>query len=191
MTEPSAIIAEVCDLLASNQDAAAGRLLQDVYPFEAIESNRRQYSIQQMTDLFVRDGFIDRYRGSRLVFPPTLRLISEKLPQHFPYHPNWKMSVTHRAFWELSPTVDHIRPVALGGNDDPSNWATCSMLTNSIKANWTLEELGWQLLPAGDIRQWDGLLSWFVAQMDKEPQYVKESAYFRNWLTVAQKHVVS
>jgi len=144
-----------------------------------------------MTDLFVRDGFIDRYRGSRLVFPPTLRLISEKLPQHFPYHPNWKMSVTHRAFWELSPTVDHIRPVALGGNDDPSNWATCSMLTNSIKANWTLEELGWQLLPAGDIRQWDGLLSWFVAQMDKEPQYVKESAYFRNWLTVAQKHVVS
>lgn len=61
-----------------------------------------------MTELFVRDGFIDRYRGTRLVYPPTLRLISEELPEQFPYHRNWKMSETHHAFWELTPTVDHI-----------------------------------------------------------------------------------
>jgi len=143
-----------------------------------------------MTELFVRDGFIDRYRGTRLVFPPTLRLISDALPQYFPYHRNWKMSATHVAYWELTPTVDHILPVALGGADDEANWACCSMLTNGIKANWTLEQLGWELLPAGEFAQWDGLLGWFVRQMEERPEYVEKSAYYRCWYTAARPHAV-
>ena len=68
------------------------------------------------------------------------------------------MSETHMIYWELFPTVDHVVPIARGGGDDESNWVTTSMLHNSAKSNWKLEELGWQLLPAGDIEQWDGLL---------------------------------
>ncbi|MFF0818704.1 HNH endonuclease [Rhodococcus sp. NPDC003318] len=52
------------------------------------------------------------------------------------------MSQTHFAYWELFPTIDHIVPVTRGGADDESNWVTTSMLRNSAKAHWTLDELG-------------------------------------------------
>jgi hypothetical protein len=190
MKEPSAVIAEVCDALASHDDGAAANLVEKYYPFEAVESAKRQYSAQQMTDLFVRDGFIDRYRGTRLIFPPTLRLISDRLPEQFLYHRNWKMSETHSAFWELTPTVDHIQPIALGGCDEISNWASCSMLTNSIKANWLLEKLGWELLPAGDLDEWDGLLFWFVRRMEEMPKRIEQSAYYKRWYAAARTHTI-
>jgi len=63
-----------------------------------------------MTRIFARDGFIDRYRGSRLIFPPVLRLLSLYLPKEFPYHKNGKMTEGHMAYWELFPTVDHVVP---------------------------------------------------------------------------------
>ena len=56
------------------------------------------------------------------------------------------MSEGHMAYWELFPTIDHILPVARGGLDSEENLVCCSMLTNSIKSNWTLEQLQWQLL---------------------------------------------
>ena len=102
-----------------------------------------------MVATFVRDGFIDRYSGKRLVFPASLYLISVLLPDEFPYPPYGKMSDCHVAFWELWPTIDHIVPIARGGRDDPSNWASTSMLLNSIKSNWTLEDLGWDLMDGG------------------------------------------
>ncbi|MCI5620657.1 MAG: hypothetical protein MR355_03720 [Lachnospiraceae bacterium] len=37
-----------------------------------------------------------------------------------------------------------------------------SMLHNSIKNNWTLEQLNWKLHEAGDYKEWDGLTSLFV-----------------------------
>jgi len=43
-----------------------------------------------MTRIFARDGFIDRYRGSRLIFPAALRLLSHYLPAEFPFHKNGK-----------------------------------------------------------------------------------------------------
>ncbi len=36
------------------------------------------------------------------------------------------------------------------------------MLRNSIKSNWTLEELGWTLVEGGHIDGWDGLMGWFL-----------------------------
>ena len=184
------VISHVCEALTSGDRERAARFVDDNYPFEAIEPVPRRYTERQMADLFVRDGFIDRYRGTRLVFPPTLRLISDALPLQFPYHRNWKMSATHAAFWELTPTVDHVQPVAIGGVDDETNWASCSMLTNAIKANWSLEQLGWELLPAGDFNQWDGLLGWFVRQVEELPERVGKSAYYKRWYAAAQPHAV-
>ena len=96
-----------------------------------------------MTRVFARDGFVDRYSGDKLVFPGTLlRLLSALMPDEFPAHPNWKMSASHVMYWELCPTIDHLVPVARGGADNESNYVTISMLRNSAKAHWTLEELG-------------------------------------------------
>ena len=36
------------------------------------------------------------------------------------------------------------------------------MLHNSIKKNWTLQQLNWQLCSAGDINEYDGLTELFV-----------------------------
>ena len=79
-----------------------------------------------------------------------------------PYHPNWKQSETHPAFWELYPTIDHVIPVARGGADDESNVVTTSMLRNSAKANWLIEELRWPVDRAPVVPGWDGLLGWFL-----------------------------
>lgn len=90
------------------------------------------------------------------------------------------MSETHTAYWELFPTIDHVVPVARGGVDDHTNWVTTSMLRNAAKANWTLEELGWQLVPPGDSKQWDGLISWFVECLEYEQSHLADK-YVRSW----------
>lgn len=139
-----------------------------------------------MARVLYRDGFIDRYRGTRLVFPPVLRLLSLYLPDAFPYHPNWKMTATHIGWWELCPTIDHVQPIARGGADTADNWVTCSMLTNSIKANWTLEDLQWRLRPPGDPRDWDGMLGWLVQRLADDPVSA-DYPYIKRWRSVARE----
>ena len=109
----------------------------------------------------MRDGFIDRYSGDRLIFLPVFRILSAVLPSDFPYHPNWKTDVTHPAYWEIAATVDHLVPVTRGGTDDESNLIATSMAHNFAKMNWTLEELGWHLRRPGDLQKSDGLIHWF------------------------------
>jgi hypothetical protein len=140
-----------CDLLVQNKIEEAALEIKSHYPFTPFKKSSRSYTPFQITSIFVRDGFIDRYKGNLLVFPPSLRLISYYLPSEFPFHPNGKMDEGHIAYWELFPTIDHVIPVARGGKDEETNWVCCSMLTNGIKSNWTLEELGWELLPSNAI----------------------------------------
>ncbi len=112
--------------------------------------------------VFVRDRFIDRYSGSRLVFPGALLAIGKFLPAHFPMHPTWKAGESHNVFWELWPCVDHMRPVTRGGAHDESNFVTTSTNNNVAKGNALLSELGWNLLPEpGPEETWDGLVSWY------------------------------
>jgi len=148
----SSIILQACDLITSNSIDEAASAIRIGYPFSPSEKSGRSYTPRVMTKIFTRDGFIDRYRGTRLVFPPTLRVLSHYLPLDFPYHKNGKMTEGHLAYWELFPTIDHVKPVARGGADSEDNWVCCSMLTNSIKSNWTLEQLQWELLPPGDVK---------------------------------------
>jgi 5-methylcytosine-specific restriction endonuclease McrA len=169
----SSILSSVCAALESGDRAAAAQHLRQDYPFEPVAAVERKYGELEATRVFLRDGFIDRYAGTRLVFPGALRVLSVELPVEFPFQSNWKMSETHEAFWELSPTVDHIVPVSRGGRDDETNWVTTSMRRNSAKSNWTLEELGWVLSPPGSLSDWDGLTSWFVRYVAANPALLK------------------
>ena len=177
-------ITAVCDSLLVGDIEAAAAVARSGYPFAPPQSTGRAYSESECTEIFIRDGFIDRYSGTQLVFPGTLRLLSRLLPLEFPYHTNWKMTETHMAYWELFPTVDHIVAVARGGADDETNWVTTSMLRNSAKSNWTLEELGWQLVAPGDCRQWDGLMGWFIDFLEQNPSHLADK-YFRRWQRAA------
>jgi hypothetical protein len=177
-------IKSVCGSLLAGDTQSAAACARSAYPFVPPQSTGRAYTEAQCTSIFIRDGFIDRYSGAQLVFPGTIRLLSRILPSEFPFHPNWKMTETHMIYWELFPTVDHVIPVARGGANDERNWVTTSMLRNSAKSNWTLDELGWQLVPPGDFAQWDGLLGWFIDFVKHDPPHLADK-YIRRWQRAA------
>ena len=173
------VIERICKRLAAGDEGGARAIARDEYPFLSVENAGRKYNEHQMMAIFTRDGFVDRYSGRRLVLPGALRLLSKVMPEEFPFHANWKMSESHVMWWELCPTVDHVEPVARGGRDDESNWVTTSMLRNSAKANWTLDELGWALLPDEQLNKWDGLTEWFLAFLAKDSRW--RDPYIRRW----------
>jgi hypothetical protein len=174
------VLSEVCSSLASGKFNDASHILREQYPFAKVGNAGRKWTSLQALRVFVRDGFIDRYSGCPLVFPGTLRIISSHLPMDFPFHPNWKTDECHFAYWELVPTIDHVVPVSRGGADNETNWVTTSMVKNAAKANFTLEEIGWQLYPEGTGDSWDGLTSWFSEQVTGDPNLL-ENAYIQNW----------
>jgi hypothetical protein len=118
MVEKSIAIAEACAALKRGVRDQAISVLKRDYPFAPNPVTKRQYRPIDSTRVFVRDGFIDRYTGEHLVFPPVLRAISAALPVDFPYDPNWKTDLTHPAYWEVGATLDHLTPVSRGGADD-------------------------------------------------------------------------
>lgn len=90
----SRIIADVCHVVEQNR-AEARRLVRENYPWAKLVPSKRTYTQIECARVFIRDGFIDRYSGQRLVFPGTPKLLSLLLPVEFPFHPNWKMDPTH------------------------------------------------------------------------------------------------
>ena len=178
-------MASICEKLLAGDTAQASNLSRTEYPFVHPKDVKRTYNRTKATSIFLRDGFIDRYSGTRLVFPGALVLVSRLLPDEFPYHPNWKTTETHMAYWELFPELDHMVPIARDGTDDESNLMTTSVLRNCAKANWTLEELGWNLQPAGNLRNWDGLLSWFMRYLEINPSPLKDK-YLKSWHDAAK-----
>ena len=180
------VIARVCAALGDGAIAEARHIARAEYPFDPSIHAGRKYTEYQSLQIFWRDGFVDQYSGNLLVFPGTLRLLSWLLPEEFPAHPNWKMAESHFVYWELFPTIDHVAPVARGGADSPDNWVCTSMLRNSAKGHWTLEELGWRRHEPGDPDKWDGLTRWFVEATTREPAWLA-SAYLRRWRRAADR----
>ncbi len=182
--DKSDAIKQACSFISQGKIDEAGRVIDKEYPFVPLIKNKRSYTPREMTMVFVRDGFVDRYRGTKLIYPPALRLLSNYLPEKFPYHKNGKMSEGHIGYWELFPTIDHLIPVARGGKDNHSNWVCCSMLTNSIKSNWTLEQLQWEVLPEGNLQEWDGMIHWFIQQVHRDKKQ-QEHSYIKTWFNAA------
>ncbi len=184
MLNHTSVIESVCEQLLNCNRENASNLLNKEYQFQPPKPHLRAYSDLKKLQIFKRDGFIDRYSGEKLIFPPVLRIISRDLSSDFPYQQNWKMTETHQAYWELTPTLDHVIPISRGGEDNDGNIVTTSMLRNSAKLNWTLEELGWKCFEPGDYSKWDGLLSWFKKYMDKN-QVLLTDSYFGHWYKIA------
>lgn len=136
----------------------------------------------------MRDGFIDRYTGEKLINPGMLKIVSEYFPDEFPYHKNGKMTDGHIAYWDLFPTIDHVVPIAAGGADGEENWVNTSMFNNSIKSNWTLEQLRWTLHMPGKSDEWDGLTNKFVALVEADKSLLN-APYIKNWYNAAKVHI--
>lgn len=187
MKDKADVIKSICGTLSCGDIGGASEMARREYPFCAQPLVARNFNETQALQIFVRDGFFDRYSGKHLLFPAVLRLLSLLLPKEFPFHRNWKMKETHPMYWELFPTLDHIIPIARGGSDDVNNLILTSMRRNSAKANWTLEELGWTVHPPGNMDQWDGMLSWFMEYMEKERINTNNDNYLDRWYRAARQ----
>lgn len=139
-----------------------------------------------MLTIFLRDHFIDRYSGEKLIFPPVLRLLSEIYPIEFPFHPNWRFNESHPAYWDLLPTIDHIVPVKRGGTNNIENLVTTSMKRNRAKSDFTLEELNWRLSTPPNNEEWDDKLNWFIKMIDEHPAFLNHK-YIKQWFAVVKK----
>ena len=95
--DKTAIIHRVAQLVQSGDIEPARETLRAEYPFVPMIPDSRRYTEAQSLRIFLRDGFVDRYTGNRLLFPGILRLLFRLFPTEFPFHPNWKMSETHPA----------------------------------------------------------------------------------------------
>jgi hypothetical protein len=173
-------IKNICDLLLNEKRQDSIAFAKDNYPFVNSVPQKRQYSKFQMCKIFLRDGFIDRYSGDKLLFPGLIKILTIEFPDIFKYHRNWKMTDTHMIYWDLFPTIDHLIPIARGGHDNENNWITTSMIRNTAKSNWTIEEIGWELHEKGQLDNWDGLLQYFIELTNKNPDYEKDK-YVKDW----------
>lgn len=183
--DKSEVISDIVSFLLEGNQTAAKTIIHQKYPHTYFEIEKRTYTMVQKMNQFIRDGFIDRYTGKRLLNPGILKTISHYLPNEFPYHSHWKMSQTHIAYWELTPTIDHIYPIAKGGKDDKKNWVTTSMKNNSIKSNYTIDEIHWKLYPKGNIDDWDGLTSVFQELVAQDKALLHDD-YIKRWYQVSK-----
>ena len=69
------IIERVLQALNREDSAVARDILCAEHPFVPVTSAGRRYTELQKLPIFIRDGFVDRYSGQRLVFPGVFRLL--------------------------------------------------------------------------------------------------------------------
>lgn len=189
MKEKALIIMEACTALLNNSKESAIEVINYKYKFVNKEIRSRSYTKKQKMKVFLRDGFIDRYTGDKLLIPGILKVLSVYYPKEFPYQAHWKMEQTHIAYWELVPTIDHIIPIAVGGEDKEENWVTTSMLHNSIKSNWTLDQIGWKVVNPGNLKEWDGLTNLFIALVENDNELLKDT-YIKRWYMLVKSMYV-
>jgi hypothetical protein len=142
----------------------AGAMALEAIAFRAREVVQRKTPPRAVrAQVFTRDRFTCRYCGGKTIFEPVMALVGFVYPHLFPYHPNWRGGVTHPALISRSAVVDHVEPGSSGGAWlDLENLVTACNPCNSIKSDFSLEQLGWTLQPIQRTR-WDGLVGLYPA----------------------------
>jgi len=166
-------IARICIELSSGDLETAARIADQELATPSGLKYHRRYTPKEETRLFLRDGFIDRFSGDRLVFPPVLFLVSLHLKTQFPYHSDLQPPGCHPMYWDLKPTIVQVAPDTQGHLPRPTdpNWITTSIRRAAIKGNQAAQTLGWALFPPGNAAKWDGLLPWFMEFAEKTNEF--------------------
>lgn len=167
-------------LVTGGIEAGREALAPIAYPPRSV-ARRRGLSRAVMATVFGRDHFICRYCNGRTILTPIMELLGVVYPDVFPFQSaGWKAGITHPAVIARSPAVDHVVPVVHGGTDDVENLVTACTPCNSIKADFSLEILGWEMQPVGEI-EWDGLGRYYVELWEHAGR--PKEAYHTAWMT--------
>lgn len=162
---PEHVERAIGSFVEKGRDAGAAAL--EAIAFRPEEVARRKTPSRAVrAQVFLRDQFICRYCGGKTIFEPVMALVGYVYPELFPYHPNWRGGMTHPALISRSALVDHVVPGSGGGAWlDVDNLVTACNPCNSIKADFSLEQLGWTLQPIRRTK-WDGLVGLYPALWD-------------------------
>lgn len=155
------ILSRVVSALLSGDHDEAQELLRGIRFRAKPKATEKWPSRSVIAEIFTRDRYQCRYCGAKVILTPVLRLIARLYPESFPYHPNWKADSTHPAFAARAATLDHVDPIADGG--DPvarENLVTACWGCNRRKGDLRLEEIGWSLSDPQD-KDWMGLAERF------------------------------
>ena len=175
------VLSDVIDAILSRGLSAGAEALAPIAFVRRDVQRRPSMSRSLQGEVYRRDRFTCRYCGGRLIPTPVMELIGELYPDDFPFHPNWKGGQTHPAILSRSPVVDHVEPGSLGGDwARLDNLVTACWPCNGRKADFSLEQLGWQIRAVPQGEEWDGLTStyadlWRAAGLPKP-------AYHRAWM---------
>jgi len=145
----------------SNDEAQAGRVLDEI-PFEPAMTTKEKWpATSVIARVYARDSYQCGYCGEKVVLLQLMRLISRLFPTKFPYQQNWKADSTHPAFISRGATLDHLVPIAGGGDPvSEANLVTSCWGCNRRKGDSLLEEIGWELVSPTDP-SWQGLSEWY------------------------------
>ena len=72
----------ITQLLNNNKESCLD-IISNYYPHNPINVNKRAFSLSEKMTQFIKDGFIDRYTGEKLVNPGILKVISFYFPDKF------------------------------------------------------------------------------------------------------------
>jgi len=177
--------AEAADALANRDVEKARRALQpEMERIADAEYKRGSIAYTRMAAVFARDNYTCRYCGRRTIALPVLNAIADILPDVLSRDSvAWKPYLTDMVFFKLSTSLDHKQPVTRGGTQEPKNLVTACWLCNSMKQNYALEELEWDLL-ARPTDPWDGLSG--VLEAIVEHQSLTKG-YYRTWIRALRK----
>jgi 5-methylcytosine-specific restriction endonuclease McrA len=115
-----------------------------------------------IASVYAQDRYQCRYCGEKVILTPVMRLLARLYSEPFPYHTNWKADSTHPAFVSRSATLDHVIPIAGGGEPlERSNLVTACWGCNRRKGDLTLDEIGWSLVEPADPT-WLGLTDLYI-----------------------------
>lgn len=112
MDKVSAIKLSALSILDGRIDNAKN-IINKEYPFKKIIPEGRNYTDKEKYEQFVRDGFIDRYSGEKLVNPGMLKVLSFYMPDAFPYQSHWKSATMHTGSLYLQLTILYRLPTAV------------------------------------------------------------------------------
>lgn len=123
---------------------------------DAPSTAKRSVTDRDKAATYIRDGFVCRYCGHRVIPLAVLVGISDVFPDDFAYHTNYKRGEIHPAFW-LAPETDHLLAHTRGGRSSIDNLVTLHAMCNLIKSDSYFEDL--PLVEHPDLtEEWDGLV---------------------------------
>lgn len=177
------LLVEAGEVAVVREHSEGEKIVRQSWAHVGTSRTARSISDAQKFRVFCSDGFRCRYSGDLLLLPAYLRALSALWPETFPYHPNWKSEYTHEAYWSHSASLEHIKPVAIGGIEADDNWITTSMARNQLRSRFSLEKLGWQVLPRAPLADWDGGRLALISLLDAFPHLLDgaHSAYLARW----------